>query len=293
MKNTSSPQNDIYFSEGTVPGKRYGKIHHKFVIEQLIYKGKTDFQDILIFENAVYGKVLVLDGIVQLSESDEFIYHEMLTHPYILCHPNPKRALIIGGGDGGTLREVIKHDIEECTMVDIDGKVVEICQQYLPFISDGAFQHEKAKVLFEDGLAFMKKFQNHFDIIIIDCNDAIGPSEKLFSKAFYQDIGAALTENGICSFQMGSFMDFDFLQEMHDNLKSIFKYTTASKLTMPCYHCGEYCFMGASNGLDLKNIPAEQIKERVEKFIQKNSLKYYNADIHHAAQCLPTNMQLK
>ncbi len=293
MNDTYSPSNTIYFTEGAVPGTRHGKIHHKFVIDKFIYKGKTDFQNILIFENFAYGKVLVLDGIVQLSESDEFIYHEMLTHPYILSHPDPKRVLIIGGGDGGTLREVVKHDIEECVMVDIDQKVVELCQQHLPFISDGAFQHHNAKVLFEDGLAFMKKYNNHFDVVIIDCNDAIGPSEKLFSRAFYQDIGTALTENGVCAFQMGAFMDFDFLQEMHDNLKSVFKYTVANRLTMPCYHCGEYCFMGASNAIDFKNIPADVMTKRITSFTEKNNLRYYNAGIHQASQCLANNMILK
>lgn len=282
-----------YFSEGTVPGKRYGKINHNFVIDKYIYEGKTDFQNILIFQNSIYGKILVLDGIVQLSEFDEFIYHEMITHPFIFSHPNPKKILIIGGGDGGTLREVLKHQISNCIMVEIDKKVVELCRKYLPFVSDNAFDNKNLKLLFQDGKDFIKNNKNQFDIIIIDCNDPVGPSVELFTKEFYQDINSALTENGISVFQMGSFLDIDFLKSMYNNLKDVFDFTMVSHLTIPCYHCGEYCFMAGSKNIDLENIRIQDLEKKYSIFKNRNTLKYYNPSIHKSSQVLPRFMNIK
>jgi len=280
-----------YFSEGTVPGKRFGKIHHNFVIDNLIYEGKSDFQDILVFENSIYGRILVLDGIVQLSESDEFIYHEMITHPFFTAHSNPKKVLIIGGGDGGTLRECLKHDIEECIMVDIDKKVIDVCVDYMPFVSNNAFNDKRAKLIIGDGKEAMKKYNNYFDIIIIDCNDPVGPSLELFTKEFYLDIQKALKKGGICSFQVGSFLDLDFLQKIYKTLSEVFKFVSAHKLTMPSYHCGEYCFMGASDDVDLENIDLDFLINRFTSIEKK--VEYYSPAVHKASQILPKKMTLK
>ncbi|MCH8244641.1 hypothetical protein IIB97_02025, partial [Patescibacteria group bacterium] len=144
MKKTKKQR---WFCEGSVPGKRSGTMEHCFIIQKLVYEGKTPYQSVLIFDNPVFGRVLVLEGIVQLSEKDEFIYHEMLVHPILFSHPKPKRVLIIGGGDGGTLREVLKHQVKEVVMVDIDKKVVELLKKYLPFVSDGAFQDKRTNLV--------------------------------------------------------------------------------------------------------------------------------------------------
>lgn len=147
------------------------------------------------------GRILVLDGIIQLSQIDEFIYHEMLIHPAMFYHQNLKKVLIIGRGNGGVLREILKHPIEEVYSVDIDKKVVEVSEKYLPFVSKGAFKDKRAKVFIADGIKFVKKYKNFFDVIIIDFTDPLGPFLDLFSKNFYQDVFRALTKNGALSVQ--------------------------------------------------------------------------------------------
>ena len=186
------PISKKWFCEGAVPGKRFGKIKHCFLMDKLVFKGKTSYQDILIFDNAIYGRVAVLDGIVQFSEKDEFVYHEMISHPILFSHPSPQKILIIGGGDGGVLREVLKHPVKEVYLVDIDKEAMGIFRKYTPFISQNSFKDKRTKIFFGDGREFIKKFRNFFDVVIVDSNDPMGPSLPLFSSRFYKYVALSL-----------------------------------------------------------------------------------------------------
>ena len=164
---------------------------------------RTDYQDVLVFENPTFGKVLVLDGIVQLTERDSHVYHEMIAHVPMIAHGDARDVLIIGGGDGGTLREVIKHPINSVTLVELDPKVIEISQQYLPGISGGAFADPRLSVVLGDGARYIAEAGRRFDVIIVDSTDPIGPAQALFTDPFYAACRMALRETGVISLQSG------------------------------------------------------------------------------------------
>jgi len=172
-------------------------------VQSVLHTGRTEFQDVLVFENHTFGKVLVLDGVVQLTERDNHIYHEMVAHVPLMAHGNAKHVLIVGGGDGGTLRQVLKHPVESVTMVELDPGVVEISRRYLPDISHGAFDDPRLTLIYGDGAQFLATAGRQFDVIIIDSTDPIGPGGQLFTDAFYEDCRKALGEGGVVSIQSG------------------------------------------------------------------------------------------
>lgn len=269
-----------WFCEDAVPGKRFGRIKHCFLIDKLVFKGKSPEQEILIFDNPLYGRIFVLDGIVQLSEADEYIYHEMLSHPILFSHANPQKVLIIGGGDGGALHEVLKHPVDEVYLVDIDKKVIEVSKKYLPFVSKGAFKDKRLKLFIGDGFEFIKKFRGYFDVAIIDSNGPVGPSLTLRSNNFYKEVFKALKKDGMMAAQIGSFLDFENLvKKTFLKLKEIFTYVQIYRLTMPSYHCGEYSFIGVSKKINLNKID----------LFHKSSIqtKYYSPEIHLASLTIP------
>ncbi len=156
-----------------------------FAVDNVLYHEKTDHQDLIIFENAAFGRVMALDGVVQTTERDEFIYHEMMTHVPLLAHGHAKHVLIIGGGDGAMLREVTRHkNVETITMVEIDAGVVSFCRQYLPNHNAGSYDDPRFTLVIDDGVNFVNQTHQTFDVIISDCTDPIGPGESLFTSAF-------------------------------------------------------------------------------------------------------------
>lgn len=170
-------------------------------VNQVVHHEKSQYQDVLIFESSDYGMVLVLDNVIQCTERDEFSYQEMITHLGMFSHPEPKRVLVIGGGDGGVLREVVKHEcVEEAILCDIDEAVIRLSKKYLPGMSVG-FQHPNVKVHVGDGFAFLKEYVNHFDVIITDSSDPDGPAEELFRKPYFELLFAALREGGVITTQ--------------------------------------------------------------------------------------------
>ena len=180
-----------------------------FSVDNVLYHEKTDHQDLIIFDNRAFGRVMALDGVVQTTERDEFIYHEMMTHVPLLAHGNAKHVLIIGGGDGAMLREVSRHrSIETITMVEIDAGVVSFCRQYLPNHSAGAYDDPRFTLVIDDGVNFVNQTTQTFDVIISDCTDPIGPGESLFTSAFYEGCkrclnpgGVFVAQNGVCFLQ--------------------------------------------------------------------------------------------
>ncbi len=278
-----------WFFEGTVPGQRHGNVNHGFRITEVILKERTRFQKCLIFNNPVYGRVLVLDGIVQLSTLDEHIYHEMLVHPPMFAHPNPRRVCIVGGGDGGALREVLKHDPEQVVMIDIDEQFVRSAAKHLPTLNDGAFADPRLTLLFEDASEALQRYENAFDVAIIDCNGSVGPSEPLFEENFYATVAHSLKNDGICSVQTGSMLDIEFLQQTRHRMEVHLGSTTGLRLTMPSYHCGEYVFMTASKSRDPSG---PDITTLTELQVQRGIVtKHWSPEIHHASQVLPPTLR--
>ncbi|MDH5767074.1 MAG: polyamine aminopropyltransferase, partial [Gammaproteobacteria bacterium] len=182
----------------------YDSYGQEFAVDKVYFENKTDHQHLVIFENAKFGRVMALDGIIQTTEADEFIYHEMLTHVPLLAHGNVKRVLIIGGGDGGMLREVCKHSsVEHITQVEIDDQVVDMCKEYLPNHSAGAYDDPRVNIVIDDGANFVRQCTDKFDVIISDSTDPIGPGDVLFTSDFYADCKQCLTEDGILVTQNG------------------------------------------------------------------------------------------
>ncbi len=280
-----------WFFEETVPGI-LDTIMSGLKIKKKVFSGKSLFQKLEIIDTIPFGRTLVLDGIIQLSQADEFIYHEMLVHPAMFSHPNPQKVLIIGGGDGGTLREVLKHPIQEVCLVDIDKKVIEISQKYLPFVSKGAFEDKRTKILIEDGIKFVKKYKDFFDVIILDSTDPLNSSLGLFSKNFYQDIFKSLSKNGVLIIQSGCFFEqFCHLRKILKKLKKIFPHTKIHKACVSCLQCSaEYSFVIASK-TNLEKLTFRNIEKRYQKL--KLDLKYYSSKIHFASTILPKYLEQK
>lgn len=187
-----------FFAESIIKGIK---------VDELYFQGQTKHQFIQIFRNPILGKVLFLDKKIQSAQIDEYIYHESLVHPALFTHSTPQEVLVIGGGEGATLREILRHDaVEKGTMVDIDGELVELCQKYLPEWSEGAFDHKNVKLVFEDARSFVEKTEDEFDVIISDLTEPIkeGPSVYLFTKEFFEKIFKALRKDGLFVLQAGS-----------------------------------------------------------------------------------------
>jgi spermidine synthase len=170
-------------------------------VNQIIHHEKSKYQDVLVFESSDYGTVLVLDNVIQCTERDEFSYQEMITHLAMNSHPNPEKVLVIGGGDGGVLREVVKHaSVKEATLCDIDEAVIRVSKKYLPGMAIG-FQHPNAHTHVGDGFEFLKNRQNEFDVIITDSSDPEGPAESLFQKPYFELLKSALRDGGVITTQ--------------------------------------------------------------------------------------------
>ncbi len=175
----------------------FSPIRYAYKVQQVIHQEQTEFQDILVLDCAHFGRVLALDGVVQLTESDEFIYHEMLSHVALHAHPQPENVLIIGGGDGGTLREVAKHrSVGRIDLVELDRRVVEVARRFLPTVAT-SFDDPRVSVSHMDGAAFLQQSDRAFEVIIVDCTDPVGPAEGLFSDQFFADVARRLAPDGM------------------------------------------------------------------------------------------------
>lgn len=172
------------------------KIIAALKFKKVLLEKKSSFQKIKVLDSDFLGKILVLDEIIQTTEKDEFIYHENLVHPAMFAHENPKKVLIIGGGDGGCLREALKHGPEKAVMVELDKEVVEVSKKYLPELSDGAFDDERVELVFGDGKKYIEKTEEKFDVVILDLTDPKGPSKFLYTKEFYESVKEKLSKGG-------------------------------------------------------------------------------------------------
>ncbi|OVZ92542.1 polyamine aminopropyltransferase [Yersinia alsatica] len=258
-----------------------------FSVENILYREKTEHQDLVIFENPVLGRVMALDGVVQTTERDEFIYHEMMTHVPLLAHGQAKKVLIIGGGDGAMLREVSRHkNIEQITMVEIDAGVVEFCRQYLPNHSAGAYDDPRFKLVIADGVNFVNQTAEKFDVIISDCTDPIGPGESLFTSAFYQGCARSLNEGGIFVAQNGvCFLQQDEAVDSHNKLSHYFKDVSFYQAAIPTYYGGIMTFAWATQNPQLRQLDITTLQQR---FAEAGlTCRYYNPAIHVGSFALP------
>ncbi|MFN6076701.1 MAG: polyamine aminopropyltransferase [Fluviicola sp.] len=256
---------------------------------EVFYDVQSPFQRVRILESPKYGKLLTLDDMFMTTEKDEFHYHEMISHPAMFTHGNVKDVLVIGGGDGGTVREVLRHDsVEKVTMVEIDGEVIKACKEHLPSIAS-AFDHPKLNLIVGDGIAYAKESaKESYDIIIVDGSDPVGPAEGLFSVEFYKNCYDALKPGGILIAQGESpkFNEFAFA-ELNATLRQIFGAENAavSLFYVPTYPSGMWSFQyGMKGAAQPKTI--EKVTE-IDAFVEAKGLKYYNSDIHKASFALP------
>lgn len=264
--------------------KSYGQ---SFVVDEILFESKTEHQHLIIFSNEQFGRVMALDGVIQTTEKDEFIYHEMLTHVPLFAHGNAKRVLIIGGGDGGILREVLRHpEVEHVTMVEIDQAVVDMCKKYFPKHSDGAFDDPRVNLVINDGVEFIVNNSEKFDVIISDSTDPEGPGEVLFSSRFYQGCKNSLTEGGILATQNGvSFMQIEEVQTTYNRFEGLFKDRWFYAAPVPTYVGGIMTLAWGTDDASLRQQSVEEIRERFSRANMKT--RYYTPDLHVASFALP------
>ena len=255
-------------------------------ISRELYSGHSEYQSILVFENSELGRVLVLDAIVQTTEADEFIYHEMLTHVPILAHGKMSEVLVIGGGDGGAVKEVLKHAIGRVTMVELDRQVVEVCREHIPAISGMAFADPRTDLIIADGAAFVADTEQRFDLIIVDSPDPVGPARVLFEREFYENCRRCLRDAGILVTQNGvPFFQGEEVRETHRALRSLFPCTGFYVAPVPTYYGGHMAFGWGSQSLDLMRTGVDAIRDRYAA--SKIATRYYNPDVHVASFALP------
>ncbi|PON29304.1 spermidine-3 [Trichoderma gamsii] len=256
-------------------------------VEKVLHHEKSQYQDVLIFKSTDYGNVLVLDNVIQATERDEFSYQEMITHLAMNSHPNPKKVLVIGGGDGGVLREVVKHDcVEEAILCDIDEAVIRLSKQFLPHMSVG-FDHPKSKTHVGDGFKFLDDYKNTFDVIITDSSDPEGPAESLFKKPYFQLLHDALREGGVITTQgsENQWLHLPLITQLKKDCKEIFPVAEYAYTTIPTYPSGQIGFMVCCKDAN-RNVRVPLRSWTPEEEEQK--CRYYNAEIHKASFILPT-----
>ena len=254
--------------------------------DEVLYDSATDHQRLKVFQNAIFGRVLTLDDVVQTTEGDNFVYHEMLTHVPILAHGAARRVCIVGGGDGGMAREVLRHtSVEHVTMVEIDAGVVEFSKRYLPTLSQGAFDDPRLNLVIADGADFMRETEGGFDVIIVDSTDPIGPGEVLFTDTFYGHAKRALTPGGILVTQNGvPFMQGDELTNTMRAFQALFADATCYLAMIPTYAGGPMAFGWGTDG-DARQVPLETLQDRFAAANLRTDC--YTPEVHKGAFALP------
>jgi spermidine synthase len=259
----------------------------RFEVTRVLCREKTAYQDLIIFESPAFGRVLALDGIVQTTERDEFAYHEMLAHVPVLAHGGAARVLIVGGGDGGTLREVLRHrTVDKATLVEIDGIVVERCREHLPGLNGGAFEDPRCELIIGDGVEYVARAGEAFDIIIVDSTDPTGPGKGLFGAAFYAGCKECLAPGGVMAAQNGvPFFQAGELVEAWRRLTPLFADVAFYVTAVPSYVGGLMTLAFASDEAGLRQLSETVIAERFAA--AGFETRYYTPTVHVAAFALP------
>jgi len=273
-------------------------LNQQFIFKESLFAGRTKFQSVEILDTPTFGRCLILDGKIQSSESDEFIYHEALVHPSLILHPCPRRVFIAGGGEGAVLREVLAHNtVEEVTMVDIDEDVVKISQKFLPTWHQGSFQDNRVKLFFTDARRCLAKSKEKFDVIICDLSDPIseGPSRLLFTKEFYQVVRNRLTEDGIASIQAESPSlpySLPFLAIVK-TLQVVFPVVAPYYTEVPSFgSTWGFALAFQDQNMDPLKMPPQEIDHRISIRVNRE-LCFYDGNTHQGLFSLPKYLRQK
>ncbi|MFD3446751.1 spermidine synthase [Microbacteriaceae bacterium 4G12] len=249
-------------------------------IKRTLHTEQTDFQKLDMVETEEFGNMLILDGMVMTTQKDEFVYHEMVAHVPLFTHPNPENVLVVGGGDGGVIREVLKHpSVKKATLVEIDGKVIEYSKKYLPEIA-GELENPRVDVKIDDGFMHIAQSENVYDVIMVDSTEPVGPAVNLFTKGFYAGISKALKEDGIFVAQTDNpWFTPELISSVFKDVKEIFPITRLYTANIPTYPSGLWTFTIGSKKYD----PLEIGEARYHEI----ETKYYTKELHKAAFALP------
>ncbi|SGZ55033.1 CIC11C00000000055 [Sungouiella intermedia] len=278
------------FSEDAFPGQTFG-----LEIKEILHHSKSEFQDILIFKSTSFGNVLVLNGIVQCTEKDEFSYQELIAHVPIMSHPDPKKVLVIGGGDCGVVRELVKHtengSVASITMVEIDQLVIDLSVRYLPDMAKH-HNHPKVKIEIDDGFQFLQKLElvdeaDKYDVIITDSSDPEGPAEEFFEVNYFKLLKNAVKKDGIVIMQSSEniWLNINYLGELVQKAKKVFSNVEYCQCYMPSYTSGQLGLIVATCD-ESKNL--KKPLRRLDEDEEAEMFRYYSGEVHEAAFVLPT-----
>ncbi|MFC1800847.1 polyamine aminopropyltransferase [Nanoarchaeota archaeon] len=260
-----------YFVESSDKRKIIGLKFTKLLLEK-----KSDFQNINVYDSEAYGKILMLDKVIQTTDKDEFLYHESIVHPAMFACKNPKKVLVLGGGDGGCLREVLKHDVEKVVMVELDKEVIEVSKEFLPTLSDGAFDDSRVELVIGDGKKYIEETEEKFDVVILDLTDPFGPSKFLYTKEFYESVKNILTEDGKVSLHcLTPFEYHETFGLIVRTLQSVFPFVQNHYVYISSYSIDTWFCLASANSISLKN----------EKEI--SGLKYFSKDFFKSPMFIP------
>ncbi len=266
-----------------------GQWRQSVPLEQVLVEQQSPFQKIQVLQTTGFGRMLVLDGKIQCCQRDEFTYHEMLAHLPLMTHSQPRQVLVVGGGDGGTMREVLRHpSVEKATLVEIDAQVMEVCREHLPELAVGLGPEPRLEILTRDAAEVMRSVPQQ-DVILVDSSDPEGPSEVLFRPAFFESLKAALRPDGIVAMQAGSpFFYAQQIAQARRDLEKVFRYVRPYLVAIPTYPGGTWCLIAASDTLDPAGVGLGQLQSRlVERGL---SLRYYRPEVHLGSLALPAFM---
>lgn len=272
----------LKFNETLYPG-----VEVSYSCDEILYQEKTEHQDLVLFTNPVFGKVLMLDGVTQVTTKDEFIYHEMMSHVPILAHGSAKTVLIVGGGDCGLAEEVLKHPtVERLVQVEIDASVVDFSKEHFGDFNEGVLDDDRFELVIADGMKFAAETDRRFDVVIVDSTDPHGPGEVLFSEEFYRNVHRMLTPGGVLVTQNGvPFLQKDELVTSIERFSRIFKDAAAYIAAIPTYFGGHMTLGWASDNAYLRRQAASLLEERFKA--AGFETQYYTPDVHAAAFALP------
>ncbi len=271
------------------------KERHQFAVEKIIFSGQTQFQDVAIFETYEYGEMLAIDGLVQSAEEDEYIYHESLVHPALVAHPAPRKVLVIGGGEGATIREVLRHPtVERLVMVDIDRELVELCKEHLDDWHHDSFDDPRVELVFTDGKEFVAKSQDRFDSIIIDLTDTLdeGPALTLYTESFYRMVKERLTESGLLVVQAMELTGLDHADHLtvRRAVRRMFRHANSYIAFVPSFW-STWGFVVANDAIDVSQIPSQKVDEILRSRGLESVLRSYDGQTHTHMFSLPKDIR--
>lgn len=291
MKRTSAKKNRIWFKEWLTPHETHG---HE--LKKILVKKKTAFQDAMIADTYSFGRCLILDGELQSAESDEYIYHEALVHPALSVHSRPERIAILGGGEGATLREILKHrTVRKATMVDIDGEVVRFCEKHLKSWHQGTFSSPRAEVLIADAKKFVEETEERFDVVLSDLPTPTygGPVQGLYTVEFYRGLKRRMKPGGVLVVQAGSgsLLQIGFHLKLHRTLREVFPVVRTYSVFVPSFDVPwSFILCSPSKGLDPVALSAREVESRLKKR-GCGPLRFYDGQTHEGLFRIPKDLR--